>query len=151
MSQYYVGYHGMGCVLFVDEFENFLSSYFVKHPDLTEKEQEELIVEEYGFKRSDGQGIFYVAEINTDRADGMCLFRLKKENDPVAYCVDLRSKDQYVVFTDYQPDTLDFICHPKYHDYEDILREFKGKLEDYLPENFPWDERIGNYSYAYYA
>lgn len=63
----------------------------------------------------------------------------------------LRGKDQYVVFSDYQPDTLEFIRHPKYHDYEDILKEFKGKLESYLPEKFPWDERIGNYSYAYYA
>ena len=38
-----------------------------------------------------------------------------------------------------------------YENNEDILKEFKGKLESYLPEKFPWDERIGNYSYAYYA
>ena len=41
MSQYYAGYYGIGCVLSVEEFENFLTSYFTKHPDLTEKEQEE--------------------------------------------------------------------------------------------------------------
>lgn len=117
----------------------------------SEKEQEEVRIEEYAFKRSNENGIFHIVEISTDYADGMQLLRLNKEDDPAGYCVDLRGKDQYVVFSDYQPDTLEFIRHPKYHDYEDILKEFKGKLESYLPEKFPWDERIGNYSYAYYA
>lgn len=49
MSQYYAGYHGIGCVLSVEEFENFLTSYFTKHPDLTEKEQEEVRIEKYAF------------------------------------------------------------------------------------------------------
>ena len=151
MSQYYAGYYGIGCVLSVEEFKNFLTSYFTKHPDLTEKEQEEVRIEEYAFKRSNENGIFHIVEISTNYADGMQLLRLNKEDDPAGYCVDLRGKDQYVVFSDYQPDTLEFIRHPKYHDYEDILKEFKGKLESYLPEKFPWDERIGNYSYAYYA
>ncbi|MFQ9925348.1 MAG: hypothetical protein ACLRV0_01935 [Anaerobutyricum soehngenii] len=110
MSSYYAGYYGIGCVLSVEEFKNFLTSYFTKHPDLTEEEQEEVRIEEYAFKRSNENGIFHIVE-----------------------------------------DTLEFIRHPKYHDYEDILKEFKGKLESYLPEKFPWDERIGNYSYAYYA
>ena len=47
MSQYYAGYYGIGCVLSVEEFKNFLTSYFTKHPDLTEKEQEEVRIEEY--------------------------------------------------------------------------------------------------------
>ena len=46
MSQYYAGYHGIGCVLSVEEFKNFLTSYFTKHPDLTEKEQEEVGIKE---------------------------------------------------------------------------------------------------------
>ena len=142
MSQYYAGYYGIGCVLSVEEFKNFLTSYFTKHPDLTEKEQEEVRIEEYAFKRSNENGIFHIVEISTDYADGMQLLRLNKEDDPAGYCVDLRGKDQYVVFSDYQPDTLEFIRHPKYHDYEDILKEFKGKLESYLPEKFPWDRQL---------
>lgn len=61
---------------------------------------------------------------------------------------ELRGKDQYVVFADYSPDSLEFIKDPKYHSYADILNELKGKLEGYLPDDFPWDERIGRYSYA---
>lgn len=129
MSSYYAGYYGIGCVLSVEEFKNFLTSYFTKHPDLTEEEQEEVRIEEYAFKRSNENGIFHIVEISADYADGMQLLRLNKEDDPAGYCVDLRGKDHY----------------------EDILKEFKGKLESYLPEKFPWDERIGNYSYAYYA
>ena len=58
MSQYYAGYYGIGCVLSVEEFKNFLTSYFTKHPDLTEKEQEEVRIEEYAFKRSNENGKF---------------------------------------------------------------------------------------------
>ena len=82
---------------------------------------------------------------------GKRIFPFQYENIPGKECIDLPIVDQYVVFADYQPDTLEFICNPQYHSYEDILKEFKGKLEKYLPENFPWDERIGRYSYAVYA
>lgn len=132
----------------IQEFFNVL---FYKASRFDRKKQEEVGIKEYAFKRSNENGIFHIVEISTDYADGMRLLRLNKEDDPAGYCVDLRGKDQYVVFSDYQPDTLEFIRHPKYHDYEDILKEFKGKLESYLPEKFPWDERIGNYSYACYA
>lgn len=71
MSSYYAGYYGIGCVLSVKEFEDFLSSYFTKHPDLTEEEQEEIRIEEYAFKRSNENGIFHIVEISTDYADGM--------------------------------------------------------------------------------
>lgn len=81
----------------------------------------------------------------------MRIFPFQYENIPGKECIDLPIVDQYVVFADYQPDTLEFICNPQYHSYEDILKEFKGKLEKYLPANFPWDERIGRYSYAVYA
>lgn len=90
-------------------------------------------------------------EVTADSADGMRIFPFQYENIPGKECIDLPIVDQYVVFADYQPDTLEFICNPQYHSYEDILKEFKGKLEKYLPENFPWDERIGRYSYVVYA
>lgn len=111
MSQYYAGYYGIGCVLSVEEFENFLTSYFTKHPDLTEKEQEEVRIEEYAFKRSNENGIFHIVEISTDYADGMQLLRLNKEDDPAGYCVDLRGKDHYVViFCENDPDCTYEIC-----------------------------------------
>lgn len=145
---YYAGYHGVACYLSI---EDFMKSYFKLHPDLTEEEREDLDPAEYAFKKSDGSGDFSFVEVTADSADGMRIFPFQYENIPGKECIDLPIVDQYVVFADYQPDTLEFICNPQYHSYEDILKEFKGKLEKYLPENFPWDERIGRYSYAVYA
>ena len=148
---YYAGYHGVACYLSIEDFEDFMKSYFKLHPDLTEEEREDLDPEEYAFKKSDGSGDFSFFEVTADSADGMRIFPFQYENIPGKECIDLPIVDQYVGFADYKPDTLEFICNPQYHSYEDILKEFKGKLEKYLPENFPWDERIGRYSYVVYA
>ena len=46
-----------------------------KHPEdgFTEDNVDELYFDEFEFKRSNGNGIFHVVEISTDKADGMCL------------------------------------------------------------------------------
>ena len=146
---YYAGYHGVACYLSIEDFEDFMKSYFKLHPDLTEEEREDLDPAEYAFKKSDGSGDFSFFEVTADSADGMRIFPF--QIDTFFSWNVFVLKWEYVVFADYQPDTLEFICNPQYHSYEDILKEFKGKLEKYLPENFPWDERIGRYSYAVYA
>lgn len=126
---YYAGYHGVACYLSIEDFEDFMKSYFKLHPDLTEEEREDLDPAEYAFKKSDGSGDFSFFEVTADSADGMRIFPFQYENIPGKECIDLPIVDQYVVFADYQPDTLEFICNPQYHSYEDILKEFKGKLE----------------------
>lgn len=112
---------------------------------------DELYFDEFEFKRSNDNGAFHIVEISTDKADGMFLWPFKTEDQEDGGFKELRGKDQYVVFADYSPDSLEFIKDPKYHSYADILNEFKGKLEGYLSDDFPWDERIGRYSYAMYA
>ena len=153
MSSYYAGYHGVACVLSVMEFENFLKKYIEKHPEdgFTGKNVDELYFDEFEFKRSNDNGAFHIVEISTDKADGMFLWPFKTEDQEDGGFKELRGKDQYVVFADYSPDSLEFIKDPKYHSYADILNEFKGKLEGYLSDDFPWDERIRRYSYAMYA
>lgn len=39
---YYAGYHGVACYLSIEDFEDFMKSYFKLHPDLTEEEREDL-------------------------------------------------------------------------------------------------------------
>ena len=34
---YYAGYHGVACYLSIEDFEDFMKSYFKLHPDLTGK------------------------------------------------------------------------------------------------------------------
>ena len=48
---YYAGYHGVACYLSIEDFEDFMKSYFKLHPDLTEEEREDLDPEEYAFKK----------------------------------------------------------------------------------------------------
>jgi len=48
---YYAGYHGVACYLSIEDFEDFMKSYFKLHPDLTEEEREDLDLEEYAFKK----------------------------------------------------------------------------------------------------
>lgn len=48
---YYAGYHGVACYLSIEDFEDFMKSYFKLHPDLTEEEREDLDPAEYAFKK----------------------------------------------------------------------------------------------------
>ncbi len=48
---YYAGYHGVACYLSIEDFEDFMKSYFKLHPDLTEEEREDLDPTEYAFKK----------------------------------------------------------------------------------------------------
>jgi len=48
---YYAGYHGVACYLSIEDFEDFMKSYFKLHPDLTEEEREDLDPKEYAFKK----------------------------------------------------------------------------------------------------
>ncbi len=98
----------------------------------------------FEFKRSNGNGIFHVVEISTDKADGMCLWPFKTEYQEDGGFKELRGKDQYVVFADYSPDSLEFIKDPKYHSYADILNELKGKLEDICQMIFPGMSVLGD-------
>ena len=56
--------------------------------------------------------------------------------------------DCFIVFADWSRFRyFGFKAYP-YDTYEDLLNEFKGKLQDYLPESFEWDTHIGTVSYV---
>lgn len=153
MYGYYEPYQATGCVLSGKEFAYFLQKYTAKHPecDITEDTLNEIYLNEYDFERSDDAGFFEVADIGSGETDGMYLCPFALEKDPKYRLIDLRGTDQYVVFSDYDPSTLEFIEKPRYHSYADILNEFKGKLKEYLPEDFSWDKHIGRIFYTVYS
>lgn len=153
MYGYCEPYQATGCVLSGEEFAYFLQKYTAKHPDcdITEDTLDEVYLNEYDFERSDNKGFFEVADIGSDEADGMYLCPFALEKDPKYRLIDLRGMDQYVVFSDHNPGTLEFMEHPMYNSYTDILKEFKGKLKEYLPEDFSWDKHIGRIFYTVYC
>lgn len=53
-------------------------------------------------------------------------------------------------FTD-KSTLLQEIFKGSYHSMDEIIDEFKEKLEDYLPKDFNWEAHIGFIQYAIYA
>lgn len=49
----------------------------------------------------------------------------------------------FVIFTDKPAHPLDIVDGETYQSIEEVVQEFRGKLEDFLPETFGWDSHIG--------
>lgn len=66
---------------------------------------------------------------------------------------NLHGKDCYAFFADHEVTSGPYFDRKeeRYETYEDLLREFQGKLKTYLPEDFDWDAHIGDFSYACFA
>lgn len=116
---------------------------------------------------------FEITEILTDDCDGMSLipYRTRRKSDnaviPNQYFLgisgdkpivntdfrtrSLRANNCYVIFADRDMDGCKAFERKVYDSYEDLVQEFKDKLETYLPEDFDWDFHIGRFSYAAYA
>ena len=41
--------------------------------------------------------------------------------------------------------------NPPYRSYDELVGEFKGFLQEYLPDDFDWDNHVGVFRYACYA
>lgn len=121
----YTSFHGFGCVLSVTEFEEFLKKYIEKHPEykFNEKKLD-------GFQRSNGKRKFNFEEMPADKANKTHLLSISNKE-----CI-LPAEKQYVVFSDLP------LEDPQYQSIEDVLKEFKGKLKDYLPDDFSWENKI---------
>lgn len=163
MSQYWSGYHGTALVLSGKEFDDFMESYGKLHPedcaDLEDLEEGGASVRDVLFRPSaEGRDRFRITDILKDNCDGMWLLpfvdsrgNLNDGTDP-EWC-DLRHGDCYAVFADRPMSSPAVFRGPEYgyRSYEELLEEFRGKLEAYLPEDFDWNSHIGDFMYACYA
>ena len=107
---------------------------------------------------AEGRDRFRITDILKDDCDGMWLLPfvdshgdLNDGNDPGWH--DLRHGDCYAVFADRPMSSPAVFRDPgyRYGSYDELLEEFRGKLEAYLPEDFGWDSHIGDFMYACYA
>lgn len=65
-------------------------------------------------------------------------------------CFELYGDYYGIFFTD-KSTLLQEIFKGSYHSMDEIIDEFKEKLEDYLPKDFNWEAHIGFIQYAIYA
>lgn len=162
MSSYWAGYSGVGLVLREPEYVRFLKEYSKKH-SLSEtffdeycKEQS---INEHGFVRTNGEKNFFVTEISTDCCEGMYFKPFIYNGEPNTYdkrglnIIDYRWSDEncYVFFSDKNMEGYNAFIEKPYASYDAFVQEFKDKLSGYLPDDFEWDEHLGNFAYACYA
>lgn len=169
MSSYWCGYYGTALVLKEEEYEDFLIRY-AKANNMNQEEMNDELdtygVREFQFVKSNMKGqmpddnnAFNVIDILKDDCDGMRLFPFfvnGKENTEENFGYDVVMKELqyynlYVVFSDKNLHSPNVFKKPAYESYEDLVNEFKAKMETYLPETFDWDQHIGSFSYAAYA
>lgn len=176
MSSYWSAYYGAALVLNENEFDDFLNRY-VKRKNIKREEfdagLEDTVIDEFQWLRSDAKvedttifeenandynKCFEITFICKDTCDGMYLipFRYKGRPNTTEYqervhAFSTRDDNLYVIFSD--KDLCSPTCFEEkpYPSYEAFVQEFKDKMEKYLPEDFDWDEHLGNFSYAAYA
>lgn len=163
MSSYWAGGHGVALMLTMEEAKKIVKRHMNHFPndDVTEfleKNGIECNFEEFEFTNIRGENPFKMTYISTDYCDGMCFipFRLFDGSDNIGECKRdaiyfWRTKDTVAIFADHNMECMEAILDPPYKSYEDLLNEFKGKLEGLVPDDFNWYDRIGSLSFAAYA
>ena len=155
MSMFWSGDRILGLILCGDEVEDFIDSYIEYH-----RNDERLRKLTYEECRDEVRDCLYLDDLNNietwylsdDGFEGVHF-------DPVNVC-NLRSNwHGYIdeefpivfVWADKQPTTNALLTEGFYKSYDQIEAEFKQKIGKYVPNDFPWSERIGDISYACYA
>ena len=168
MSSYWAVYSGVGLVLREPEYRVFLAAYAKAHKlseTFFDEYCEDVSINEYEFIRAKALVTnmelkpFWVTEITTDTCEGMYFKPFVYNGKPNTFeerglnIIDYRwsDKDCYVFFSDKNMEGYNAFLEKPYASYGDFVQEFKDKLAAYLPDDFEWDEHLGNFSYACYA
>lgn len=159
MSSYWAAYHGQGLALTPEEFSVFLENYKTKWAGnkalekIEDLEEGEIDLSDVNFITSAGQE-FDMFCVDDGSAEGFRLIPYRvdgKPNDDWELTDFFPSNNVYVLSADKTIDGMACFDKKAYDSYAEFLDEFKGKLAEYLPEDFDWDAHIGIYSYACYA
>lgn len=163
MSSYWNAYYGDALILNEEEFDAFCKCYAKAH----QLEEEflgdmEYSIEEYEFIQSrEKDKTFQITRISADDTDGKFFIPFifdgkinKAEYDEAGHVVKevksrhWREHDCYAIFADRNRYLGNSFFVSVYRCYNEFVQEFKGKLENYLPDDFNWDEHLGIFSYA---
>lgn len=161
--RHWEGYTHTALVLDEKEYTAFLELYGKKHPE--EQGQLEGCELETGceawFKSAKGIGATFAMEAIGYGYEGMRLTPYRADGAMNTTYIDGRPNRNfqsyalqgplYMLAAERQLDCADAFQEKPYESYEELVQEFKDKLEGYLPADFDWDKHIGSFSYAMYA
>lgn len=156
MSQYWSGYHGTALVLREDEFLDFLNCYIKqRNIDLTPEEIDDEL-NDFVFHSSNVLFLeFQFVRISPDTCDGMVLSPFYQSCSDVESVtpIDLRGETLYVLFSEKNMSSASVFRGKeyRYESYDELLSEFKAKLEGYLHGGFDWNSHVGDFRYAAFA
>ena len=166
MSMYYTGSELFGLLIKEEEIDFFKEKYILLHPeefkeynDLSDKEEvmDEWLCCNESFKSSNGNGDFQIINIdggisgNCDGTDFYSIFTPEKKPAEYYNIKDTRFENIYFIPASVSCDPIQIFRGQFYRNPEEVVLEMKGKTESYLPEDFPYHERIGVISYACFA
>lgn len=156
MSQYWSGYHGTALVLKEHEFLEFLNNYTAQNHTLYTPEDMLEDINEVTFFAPGSSGLeFQFIGISPDTCDGMVLapFYQPYSDAESVMLLDLRGETLYVLFSEKNMSSASVFRGKeyRYESYDELLSEFKAKLEEYLHGGFDWNSHIGDFRYAAFA
>ena len=152
MSSYWAGYHGTALVLEGKNRDYFLNRCIERLQDVKDEESLQYMFNDNIPVFSWRSGIpVNIAMLSSDFAEGTSLFTYKPKENPNENIINFNGEDLIVIFSEHQLDTYKALCDRVYNNYDDLKQRYVDLLKDFLPGDFPWDDRIGTISYAVYA
>ena len=166
MSMYYAGYSALGLLLINEEINNFKKEYinqnleYLKTQISNDLEEIEEAVDEWiccneiiHADEKNQKRELSLTYVSPDQCDGMELYPASNYDKTLKYsCSEYRGDTCLLILADYQPSTIQQLAgDPFYKSYKELVEEFQKKMENLLPEDFPYDKRIGDFFYACYA
>lgn len=112
--------------------------------------------------------VFNMIELNDADTDGVIFYPFYRpdgrknivqqlENDDMELCEcthpiwDSENDRCYFLSSDKDMSGVNAFDEKPYASYQEFVQEFKDKVGAYLPDDFDWDEHLGNIYYAAYA
>lgn len=170
MSMITTGTSELGCIIKGDDMNYFVKKYTELNPIDFEREIEELdltseedrkAAEEYVWEWLDTNEAFKYSR-DANKEDGEVFYARIIRDDPyypwlyhlpIADALEYRQEDPDLIFVN-----ADKCCCAKtvlrgdfYKSKDELVQEFKDKLEKYVPENFDWTANIGDLDYAIFG
>lgn len=140
MSSYWAGYEELGLLIPKDEVDGFITAYNKAHP---EDEIED--VYEISQETLDGCRAKFTCLYLSEDMDGLTILPL---NGGGWFREETES---LLIYAGYSSAACQIFKNGFYKNKEELVKEFKNKVGDYLPEDFDYERYIGDVSYALFA
>ena len=145
MSMHWEGYSELGLILTEENLDVFRENYLKAHTDISEDDFEDMLFDREQFVSKDDTKTFDLLYLTDDCIEGVTLLSLNgngwwRQELPAVIVLSSIGDSAWSIFE-----------NGFYESKKDLIAEIKSKVGGYLPEDFDYDECIGNVTYACYA